>query len=293
MTSTPTVQTPTPAAEFLTDAPRHDGWTPERQVAFLEHLADHGLAADAAKAAGMGLSGAYALRRRRSGVAFDYGWQAALMLARHRLIDAQMARALNGDVFVTTKEDNVTTRIRPNHRLAQSLIQNHDPVRACPLVRRISHNFDEFLQLILRGGGIDDIVQIIKRAGFSSFHQQNLLLSLPLSEESGLFGRPIAEKRAGTQPGKQSGIKGRDYEVKSMPMAAETDAGGLRISAVSRLKRRPVSPGPASIPRCVSAPSQSPLTPSPSWPACGVFESHHSSRAADGVQIAIHSCRAP
>ncbi len=63
-----------PAAEFLAYDARCDGWTAGRQAAFLQHLADGGVVADAARCVGMSLAGAYPLRRKARGYAFNLGW---------------------------------------------------------------------------------------------------------------------------------------------------------------------------------------------------------------------------
>ena len=44
-----------PAAAFLRYELRADGWSPGRQAAFLAHLADHGVVADAARAPRLGI----------------------------------------------------------------------------------------------------------------------------------------------------------------------------------------------------------------------------------------------
>jgi len=58
--------------------PRHDGWTAERQTAFIEKLADCGSVSAAAKHVGMSRESARQLRRRPFGRAFRDAWDAAL-----------------------------------------------------------------------------------------------------------------------------------------------------------------------------------------------------------------------
>ena len=43
---------------------RHDGWTPEKQTAFIEALAESGCVDESARRVGMSVQSAYALRRR-------------------------------------------------------------------------------------------------------------------------------------------------------------------------------------------------------------------------------------
>lgn len=86
---------------------RIDGWTPEKQQLFCETLADCGLVRDAAAAVGMSPQSAYALRRRAEGRAFGLAWNAALYLARHRLMDLAIERAMEGNVVSVTKDGEV------------------------------------------------------------------------------------------------------------------------------------------------------------------------------------------
>ena len=110
--------------------PRQDGWTPERQVAFIEALAEGGCVDEACKRVGMGTSSAYALRRRADAHGFRHAWEAALDVAIERLSDAVFARAING---VTTpvfyKGEQVGERVRHDEKLAMFLLRYRDPAR--------------------------------------------------------------------------------------------------------------------------------------------------------------------
>ena len=77
---------------------RHDGWTPERQIAFIEALAECACVEEACRRVGMSDRSAYALRRREGAEAFRDAWDAALDYALHRLEQAAIGRALNGVV---------------------------------------------------------------------------------------------------------------------------------------------------------------------------------------------------
>lgn len=57
---------------------RKDGWTPERQVAFLTELAAARSITAAARAAGMSRESAYRLRARADGSLFAHLWDLAL-----------------------------------------------------------------------------------------------------------------------------------------------------------------------------------------------------------------------
>ena len=71
---------------------RHDGWTGEKMATFCETLAETAVVAEACDQAGMGISGAYALRRRNP--FFAAAWDAALTIARERLADTLLARSI-------------------------------------------------------------------------------------------------------------------------------------------------------------------------------------------------------
>src|SRR4051794_6158165 len=75
---------------------RHDGWTGEKIATFCEALAETAIVAQACEEARMGISGAYAARRRNP--LFAAAWAAALSIARDRLADTLLARSIDGNV---------------------------------------------------------------------------------------------------------------------------------------------------------------------------------------------------
>ena len=76
--------------------PRHDGWTPERQIAFVEKLADCGSIAAAAKHVGMSRESARRLRRRPEARAFRDACDAALDCGYADIEVSAMERSMNG-----------------------------------------------------------------------------------------------------------------------------------------------------------------------------------------------------
>lgn len=162
MSTTPTPESPPPplapdadarrpAADFLRYELRADGWSPGRQAAFLAHLADHGVVADAARAVGMSLAGAYALRRTARGYAFSLGWEAALIIARRIVVDKLMAAAIEGEQARWVREEGVTTYHRQNTRLSLALLERINPAVSMPEVMAVATSFDWFVELIDRG----------------------------------------------------------------------------------------------------------------------------------------------
>ena len=92
----PPAQTETALSAPTPPTTRHDGWTGERMATFCETLAETAVVAEACDAAGMGISGAYACRRRNP--VFAAAWDAALTIARERLADTLLARSMEGNV---------------------------------------------------------------------------------------------------------------------------------------------------------------------------------------------------
>lgn len=131
-----TARLPMPATQLPDFVPvprkcaRHDGWTPQRQRAFIEALADTGSVEAASKAVDMSQSGAYHLRRQPGAESFRAAWAAALDLGVERLEDVAMERALNGveeEYFSDGKL--VAKRRRYNDRLLMFMLRNRAPER--------------------------------------------------------------------------------------------------------------------------------------------------------------------
>lgn len=98
-------RTPVPRAERpplpgFTPVPRksarHDGWTPERQRAFIEALADTGSVSRACAMVNMSTYGAYYLRRQPGADEFRRAWEAALDYGVARMKDIAFERAITG-----------------------------------------------------------------------------------------------------------------------------------------------------------------------------------------------------
>lgn len=75
---------------------RADGWTPGRQRAFVEELADCGIIREAAGRVGMSEQAVTRLRRRAGSDAFVAACEAALVIATHRVRSVIFERAVNG-----------------------------------------------------------------------------------------------------------------------------------------------------------------------------------------------------
>lgn len=126
-------------AESLLDTPnfvpvprreRADGWSPERQVAFIEALAQAGCVREAAESVGMSVRSAYRLRQHIGAETFRLAWDAALGFALGRLEDAALSRAINGVARpIMHKGEVVGERRYYDERLTQFILRTRDPER--------------------------------------------------------------------------------------------------------------------------------------------------------------------
>jgi len=125
--SDPLVFTPVPSARS-----RHDGWTPERQRAFIDALAQIGVVAAAARSVGMSAKSAYALRKRageESG--FARAWDVALRQGRAMAIDLSIERVFNGEtVPIFYRGRQIGERVRHDNRLLIAALRVIGPARA-------------------------------------------------------------------------------------------------------------------------------------------------------------------
>jgi hypothetical protein len=104
---------------------RHDGWTGEKMAIFCETLAETAIVAEACEAARMGISGAYAARRRSP--VFAAAWDAALSIARERLADTLLARSMKGNVEQIYKDGElVGERHFLDNRLGLQILRRLD-----------------------------------------------------------------------------------------------------------------------------------------------------------------------
>ncbi len=149
-----------PAAAYLRYESRADGWSAGRQAAFLSHLADHGVVADAARSVGMSQAGGYALRREARGYAFNLGWEAALIIARRVVADNLMAAAIKGEESRWVREDGVTTYIRQNTKLSLALLDRVNPATSLAEVVAVATRFDWFLQLVDEGVAAENLWEL-------------------------------------------------------------------------------------------------------------------------------------
>jgi hypothetical protein len=109
---------------------RYDGWVPDKQLEFIQALAECGCVDEACRRVGMSRESAYALRRRPDAQAFRLAWAAAKDVMVERLDDAAMSRAINGvPVPIFHNGEQVGERRHFDERLTMFLLRYRDPVR--------------------------------------------------------------------------------------------------------------------------------------------------------------------
>lgn len=109
---------------------RHNGWIPDKQLEFIQALAECGCVDEASRRVGMSRQSAYALRRRPDAQAFRLAWAAAKDVMVERLEDSAMSRAINGvPVPVFHQGVQVGERRHFDERLTMFLLRYRDPVR--------------------------------------------------------------------------------------------------------------------------------------------------------------------
>jgi hypothetical protein len=145
-----TLATPAPQS-------RVDGWSPQRQRLFVETLAATGIVRAACEAVQISERAAYGLRLRRDGTAFRLGWDAAILIARARLADTLLARAIEGQEEVITRDEDGTQMRRHRHdnRLAMSMLSRLDRMADQPaegsdaaLARIVAQDFTAYCDLL-------------------------------------------------------------------------------------------------------------------------------------------------
>lgn len=129
----------------------HDeGWTADRQRAFLVHLAETGCVSHACARVGLSRQSAYALRRRAPNSVFAIGWDVAIHMARQAILDEATERAFQGrEVPVWYHGEQVGTRIVHNDRLLMFLLaMKREPLHPALDAREMTHLFPAMLRMV-------------------------------------------------------------------------------------------------------------------------------------------------
>lgn len=113
--------------------PRRDGWTSDKQRAFVEQLGRCGVVAAAARAVGMSPKSAYALRNRPGAESFAAAWDGAARTGIAAAGALAIERAIDGVVQpVFHRGRHVGERRCYNDRLLMAALRNAGPP-PCPV----------------------------------------------------------------------------------------------------------------------------------------------------------------
>ena len=152
--------------------PRRDGWTVDKQIAFIETLAETGCVTRAARSVGMSVRSAYRLAARPDAREFAEAWDMAMPLAARALAALAFRYATEGMVEQVWRDGVlVEERRRPSERMLIFLLSRCDPVRygtrPAPLQgqddwprdfpqRSLGDLFEEFRDTEIEGGPDED-----------------------------------------------------------------------------------------------------------------------------------------
>lgn len=107
---------------------RHDGWTAERQRAFIAALAETACVSQACAEVGLTPRSAYRLREHPAAAGFRAAWGHAEAMASARLVAIAFDRAIHGSVERIYRDGVlVAERRKPSDRLLMWLLSHHDP----------------------------------------------------------------------------------------------------------------------------------------------------------------------
>jgi hypothetical protein len=143
----------------LSPSRQSNGWTIERQRAFLEMLSTCGNVERSAGFVGMDRSGAYSFRQSAAGKAFDLAWNAALLLARQRMIDETYDLAFEGSVEQIYRDGKLVQEKRkrdPKMLLATIERLGTKTVLGSASTKAVAQEFSAFLDAMeadANGGG--------------------------------------------------------------------------------------------------------------------------------------------
>lgn len=164
------------AADLAQPKERHDGWSPDKQVLFLEALARTGNVKAAALYTGLSRESAYKLRRRPDGRAFARAWDAAIIHARDLFQDELLDRGLSGwSEAVWHQGEEVGTRERWSAPLFLAALARLDKMAdgidmAGKPARAAAEHFDELLDGIGQGDACEELVDEIDGSGKPANH---------------------------------------------------------------------------------------------------------------------------
>lgn len=227
---------------------RHDGWTPERQQAFIAALADTACVSRAAAMVGMSSESAYMLRRQPGAEAFCDAWRRALDRGVQRLRDIAFERAIEGvPVPIIHHGKHVGERRHYNDRLLMFTLRHHDPAaRAETIAGRVSPSTLKALKAEMRAELEAEIrAEIAAEAETEAGWNCNSPSYAPEDDEEDLAAAREIERRLAAIRARKGIVKERfgpfadhpEYEVVARYISAWTDGGEAAAQAERQLER--------------------------------------------------------
>jgi hypothetical protein len=216
--------------DVIQTTPNHDvkHWTPPVQRAFLESLAQTGSVQQACAQVQLTPSTVYRVRTAARGAALQLGWQAAILIARDRLVDDLMGRAVDGQTDTIIHDGQKTTRYRHENRVALSMLARLDK-RAdealcnsgdAIIARVIAQDFNAYLDLIESGG-------TLAQAGlFIALRQPQIPQNSEAQEQCDL----LAEQEAEEARMAERIAEINDPEMRAANLSVWDDDGDLRTN---------------------------------------------------------------
>jgi hypothetical protein len=236
-----------PTTPTTTRAQRHDGWTPDRQRAFLEAVADGHSVEAAARSVGLSAASAYAFRRRAAGAAFALGWDGARLLARETVVDVLMQRVIDGqEERVTRPDGSEIVRFRYDNRLASTMLARLDryadglaATDAGRTARLAAQDFDAYLDLVGRDAGPARVALFLRARDLDNGGEQRIAKARgPALEPLAALAR--ADRYARTGAGLASEIDTADLDPErradwTADQWSRAEAAGLVVLGTSQL----------------------------------------------------------
>jgi hypothetical protein len=109
---------------------RHDGWTVDKQCAFIEALAETGIVEEACRRVGMSRTAADNLRRRPCGAPFRLAWDMAVDYSLYRIEEDAFTRSRHGVARpIFHKGEQVGEYRHFDERLTMFLLRSFRPER--------------------------------------------------------------------------------------------------------------------------------------------------------------------
>jgi hypothetical protein len=132
---------------------RSDGWTPQRQRAFVEALADCGIIRQAAAEVGMSEQSVSRLRRRPDARAFDIACDAAQRIGSRRLFSIAFERGVEGTVRRHYFRGEVVgeERVYDNKLLVHLLGKIGPVLEPTPAIAAVEQDWNGWMDAIERG----------------------------------------------------------------------------------------------------------------------------------------------